>query len=717
MLSRLLQKNTNPIETIILKKIKDVIEENLKINYMILAKRSLLITPKTFIEMYANFVLDNTLVDKNLMKLQDKHIWEKNSWNVFLQELKARLESKDANFIFNLKLPETFLKKFLKIRNIDIDFDIVWDLISQNDTYEDMEKSLNDKYTNLDKSSKEKIRKSLKSFNILNNYKNYIFVVKESFIIIEVSWVKEIYTTRDALNLANIKDFSYYINDKTKYEINILWDDFFIYKKEEIEHYKANRIYWLSEVRNQFLMTWLVNNMTNYDFWDLNITYFYGDPLNPHKINASVRHKWKYKILNFKNVRDFDVNVLDSDIITLGWKLSWVVTVTNLKVGRFSYRVLIIRKNWIYFLNIRKTEWIPYTTKELLEKSWASINKFMLVDGEENKNVKLDMDYQLKHFDIDFPLGYSDEDTEVFFSKLISASKWTFWINGKTNSWKSTSLKNLIKRFYEHSRNELGTNKNILMIENPIEWYDYYLKQVEVDDEDIDDYKAIIMGIKRADLDMCIFWELRTYDVFGIFNEVSNSLPVFSTFHVWTAESFLSILKYYSDKAGLNYLDILWNVNVSLIQIPLEAEVIEKEQRDYYKPEEKTELITSIYSRFRLNWDDLTTEENDFKEIISDLINLMFEKWYYPIKSYIKWRYKLNYEILTWDMLSMFLSKKETNFWDIYKYLGYSNNMLYKTFMQFINGEMIFENVKLDEYSHDVKIKTLQKVKDYILAQ
>jgi hypothetical protein len=50
-----------------------------------------------------------------------------------------------------------------------------------------MEKSLNDKYTNLDKSSKEKIRKSLKSFNILNNYKNYIFVVKESFIIIEVS--------------------------------------------------------------------------------------------------------------------------------------------------------------------------------------------------------------------------------------------------------------------------------------------------------------------------------------------------------------------------------------------------------------------------------------------------------------------------------------------------------------------------------------------------
>jgi hypothetical protein len=50
-----------------------------------------------------------------------------------------------------------------------------------------MEKSLDAKYTNLDKSSKEKIRKSLKAFNILNNFKNHIFVVKESFIIIEVN--------------------------------------------------------------------------------------------------------------------------------------------------------------------------------------------------------------------------------------------------------------------------------------------------------------------------------------------------------------------------------------------------------------------------------------------------------------------------------------------------------------------------------------------------
>lgn len=716
MFSKLFKKDTNSVEEIILKRIKWVLEESLKINYMILTKRTLLITEKTFVDLYSNFVLDSALVDKSLLKLQNKSSNEKNSGNVFLQELKNRIESKDSNFIYNIKLPENLLKKFLHVKNIDTDYDIIWDIINQNDDIDAMEKSLEEKYSNLDKSTKEKIKKSLKAFNNLNNFRDYVFTVKENFIILNVGDFQEVYSTRENLYLSNIKDISYYVQDKSKYSINILWDDFFNYKKEEIEHYKSNRIYGLNEVRNNFLMTWLCNNMTSYDFWDLNITYFYGDPLNPHKINASVRHKWKYKIINYKNLRDFDLNILDSDIITLGWKLSWVVTVTNLKVGRFSYRVLIMRKNGIYFLNIRKTEWIPYTVKELIEKSWVNVNKYIIEDGKENKNVKLDTDYSLKHFDIDFPLGYSDNDTEVFFSKLISASKGTFWINGKTNSWKSTSLKNLIKRFYEFSRNDLGTNKNILMIENPIEWYDYYLKQIEVDDEDIDDYKAIIMGIKRADLDMCIFWELRTYDVFGIFNEISNSLPVFSTFHVGTAESFLSILKYYADKAGLNHLDIFWNVNVSLIQIPLEAEVAPEESRNYFAPEEKDELIKQIYARFRLNEVDLTTEEMDFKTIISDLITLMFDKGYYPIKSYAKGRYKLNYEILTWDMLSMFLAKKETNFGDIYKYLGYTNNMLYKTFMQFVSGEMIFENVKLDEYSHDVKIKTLQKVKEYLLS-
>ncbi len=713
MLSKLFEKK-NSLEELTLKKIKNTIDDQLKINYMILSKRSLLISNKTFVTIYSRFILDNILVDKNNLKIQNPLNGGKNSWNIFLQEIINKIDAWDTDFIFDAKISEFILKKFLRIRNIENDFEVSWNIITQNDTFTDMLKYLDEKYSNLEKSEKERIKTSLTTFNNLHNFKNYTHILKEWYIILNVGWVNEVYTTKENLRLSTIKDFSYYIEDKQKYSINILWDDFFAYKKNEIEEYNSNKVYGLSEVRNPFLMTYLANNMTNYDFGDLNITYFYADPLNPHKINASVRHKWKYKILNYRNIKDFDLNVLDSDIITLGWKLSGVVTVTNLKVGRFSYRVLIIRKNWIYFLNIRKTEWVPYTVRELEQKSQANIKSFIIDESNEELRVKLHVDYPLKHFDIDFPLWYSDEDSDSFFSKLASSSKGTFWINGKTNSWKSTSLKNLIKRYYDYSKETLHTNKNILMIENPIEWYDYYLKQIEVDDEDIDDYKAIIMWIKRADLDMCVFWELRTYDVFGIFNEVSNSLPVFSTFHVGTAESFLSILKYYSDKAWLNYLDVFWNVNASIIQIPLETESAAPELRNYYSLEEKNDLLEMIYTRFRINTENIEWKQQEFKSLITDIINTMFEKNIFPIKSYTTGKYRLNYEILTWDMLGLFLDDEQTNVAKIYDYLGYTNNILYKTFVEFIDGKMIFDNVKIDEYSHDVKMKTLTQIQKYL---
>ena len=713
MLSKLFEKK-NSLEELTLKKIKNTIDDQLKINYMILSKRSLLISNKTFVTIYSRFILDNILVDKNNLKIQNPLNGGKNSWNIFLQEIINKIDAWDTDFIFDAKISEFILKKFLRIRNIENDFEVSWNIITQNDTFTDMLKYLDEKYSNLEKSEKERIKTSLTTFNNLHNFKNYTHILKEWYIILNVGWVNEVYTTKENLRLSTIKDFSYYIEDKQKYSINILWDDFFAYKKNEIEEYNSNKVYGLSEVRNPFLMTYLANNMTNYDFGDLNITYFYADPLNPHKINASVRHKWKYKILNYRNIKDFDLNVLDSDIITLGWKLSGVVTVTNLKVGRFSYRVLIIRKNWIYFLNIRKTEWVPYTVRELEQKSQANIKSFIIDESNEELRVKLHVDYPLKHFDIDFPLWYSDEDSDSFFSKLASSSKGTFWINGKTNSWKSTSLKNLIKRYYDYSKETLHTNKNILMIENPIEWYDYYLKQIEVDDEDIDDYKAIIMWIKRADLDMCVFWELRTYDVFGIFNEVSNSLPVFSTFHVGTAESFLSILKYYSDKAWLNYLDVFWNVNASIIQIPLETESAAPELRNYYSLEEKNDLLEMIYTRFRINTENIEWKQQEFKSLITDIINTMFEKNIFPIKSYTTGKYRLNYEILTWDMLGLFLDDEQTNVAKIYDYLGYTNNILYKTFVEFIDGKMIFDIVKIDEYSHDVKMKTLTQIQKYL---
>lgn len=690
----LFSKKQLSIKDMILANIQKILVYTISINYMILSKRTLLVSEHLFVDLYSTFVV-NSLPDDEAQLISYKQL----------------LERKKIDFLFTIKMTEEILLKSFNIEYINHDYEAIWEDIENKENEENIRIQVKQQFENINKDLLEKINLNLSYIYHLSNYKRNTFILKESFIIIDTEDFQYVYITNSNLTLVNIKSISYYINDKKKYKIIVLSDDFFHKIKKDIESFKNNRVLWLNEIRNPFLLTYLTNNMTSDRFGDFNLTYFYWDETNPFKINCSIRIDWNYKQINYSNISDFDLNLLDSDIITLWWKLSWINTVTNLKVGRFSYRCLIIRKNWIYYLNLRKTEWVIYSPEDLKDKSWLEVHEY-IIDPEtnNNKNVKLDVKKEMKHFDIDFPLWYKQEDIDVFFNKLVSASKWTFWINGKTNSWKSTSLKNLLKQYYDFNV-ENDKNKNILMIENPIEWYDYYLKQVEVDDEDIEDYKSIIMWIKRADLDLCIFWELRTYDVFGIFNEISNSLPVFSTFHVWSIESFMSMLKYYSDKAGLNYMDVFGNVNVSLVQIPLDYEKAPAEERFYYREEERWELLSYIYARFKLNNPKLIKQEILLKESLTELIDLMFENKKYPIKKYKKSKRRLYYENLTWDILSLFITQWESSFSKIYDYVWYSNNILYNTLLDFIDWIMIFDNVKLDEYSFDVKLATLAEIK------
>ena len=676
-------------------KVKLLLKNNLNINYMILGKRTLVVSEKMFIDLYTKLILET--------------VWGSDESMI---NFKNKLDAKNTEFMFTIQMNAEILSKCFKLTNIDEDYEKIWDsLTNKKNDYDDIKKEIVEKYQKISGNIVQKIIENLLNIYYLSRYKRNKFVLREGFILMDVDDHQYVFTINDNLNLLNLKTISYYVSNKKKYTILTLSDKFFYKYKSEIEDYENTRISGLSEVRNSFLLTYLCNNLTNTRFWDFNLTYFYRDVSNPHKVNCSIRLDWKYQFLNYSNITDFDLNLVDSDIITLWWRLSGIITVTDLKVWRFSYRCLIIRKNGVYFLNIRKAEWICYSVKDLSEKAWFDAEKYIVdPDTNDNKNVWIDIDRKSKHFDIDFPLEYKQEDIDVCFNKLMSSSKGTFWVNGKTNSWKSTTLKNILKNYYETSRNK-WTNKNVMMIENPIEGYDYYLKQIEVDDEDLEDYKSIIMAIKRADLDLCVIWELRTYDVFGIFNEISNSLPVFSTFHVWTISSFLSLLKYYSDKASLNYLDVFANVNISIVQIPLEYETLPKAERTYYSTWEKDKFLEFVFSRFRLNEKDLMKEQEELKNALKKIIDLMFKNKMYPLKQYSKWsKFRLYYEILTWEMLSLFLTKKETEFWKIYDYLWYNNTILYNTFTAFLDWELLFENVKLDDYSYEVKMETLKQI-------
>ncbi len=691
-------KKQKSLKDILHERVKEVLKENMKINYMIIPRRTLLTSEKFFVDINAKYIID---------------LHSKSESDLF--GMQTNLNADKHWFIFNNSLSYEILAKCFSIKYISPEFEEFWWKLEKKDSdFYTLKDEIDEKYNWIWVKLSAKVEEEAENLYKIEQFTRSDFFIKDTFLLIKDTDDDYIFTTAENLTLLNIRTFSFYVRNRKNYRIVVVSNQFFSKYKKKIEDYKNTRVYWLSEIKNPFLITYLCNNMTNLDFWDFNLTYFYGDELNPFKINCSVRYKRDYRIINYDDLNDFDLNLLDWDIITLWGKLSWVVTVTNVKVGRFTYRVLIVRKNWIYFLNFRKVEWIPYTIQELEEKSWLDVDSYIIDEENSNPKVKLDPDRELKHFDIDFPLWYSQQDIDAIFGKLVSSTKWTFWINWKTNSWKSTSLKNMMLKFYEHYR-EKWVNKNILMIENPIEWFDYYFKQIEVDDEDVEDYKSIIMWIKRADLDMCVFWELRTYDVFGIFNEVSNSLPVVSTFHVWTAESFLSILKYYCDKADLNWRDVFGAVNTSIVQIPLPIEKVERQDADTYKPEDKQELLWDIFSRFRLNEEDLTVEEKEFKAALKEIIDKMFDKWIYPIRSYSdKAKPILFYEILTWDMLWLYLNKQETEFSQIYKYLWYTNNILYKTFLAFIDWKMTFDNVKIDDYSFEVRVETLKKVSVYL---
>ena len=692
-------KKKNQLLVSVEKELLKMIKEDFEIKYMIVPKRTLKVSER---------FLEKELVKFTILK------WWNNETK--LLSLNNYINQKKIDFVYTTPLPTDLLVKCFNIKYISDSLWTLWDKIDLKwNVISQLKRRISviDWLTKVAKWKKTlSIDEELKYIKIMIEFKTKKFVLKDIFFLIEDEWIQYIYTTKEYLSLRNIRDVSYYVQDKKKYQFIVLPENIFFSWKAIMDEYKAVRVKGLDQIVNPFLLTYLANNMTNTDFWDFNITYFYKDEDNPYKINVSVRYKGKYKFLRVKWVNDFDLNQLDSDVITLWGKLAWTITVTDLKVWRFSYRCLIIRKNWLYYLNLRKTEWVVYTPEELKEKSWVDVEKYLIPEDNSNKDYFLDPNHKLKHFDIDFPLAYTQDDVDLVFSKLSSATKWTFWICGKTNSWKSTSLKNLLLKYYEYNREVNKENRNIMMIENPIEWFDYYFKQIEVSDEDQEEYKDILMAIKRADLDLCVVWELRTYEVFGIVNEIANSLPLFSTFHVWTIESFLSILKYYSDKGDLNFRDVFANVNTCIVQIPLP---LEKWEKKFCKEEDIPTLKKEILLRFRLNRpdNDLTEEELNLKNKLMELIDTMIENWYWPLKRYTKQKYELYYEILTGDMINIYLAKNEKAFWNIYKYIWWDNNILYKTLVDFIEWRMIFDYVKLDEYWFEVKIQTL----DYAIQQ
>jgi len=680
------------------KDINKFFTDSFNFDYLVLSKRLLKVNEDLFIKKLTEFFYKHYVSTTNTERI-----------NVNLT-----LELMNKFFFHQIEL--SFLELYFKITYIS-EYDFNWiDEMYENNTIEEQKKNNND----------NKFKKVDIFINTLFNYKTYDIEMWNRFFIINNNWTFFIFIPERHLDLNTLREISFKI--EKKYEICVLDHHVYNQEKAKIQDYLDKKITWLDNIINPYLKYYFINSLINKDVWDFNLTYFFWKR-NVH-INTSMRYKWKYRLLEIEWEDDLDVNYIEADIISLNGWLSWVISYTKINLWNAEYRVLIIRKDELYYLNIRPfSSWLyrketeEETINDILDRSNFNIEPFIFNFGKFKNNIfisnnwfaKLNYKKELNHANINFPLAYSQKNIDVFLKKLIvPKTSWFFFINWPVWSWKSVSLMNFLKYYYDYSVKNSFENKNVLILENPVEMFSSYLKQIQVDDEDFDDYKEILLAIKRADTDLVSIWELRNFSLFWIINEIAMSQPVITTFHVSNIQSFLELIIDYSKKSWLVYQNVFWRINVSICQLLLDIENIEwlDNIKDYfYKKSEKKELYEEFSIKLSLykEWD----KGNELKKIIIEFINFLWKIEKYPLKISPWNTYKkVIEESISSDDIMNFLEdwNNEHSLSKIYNYTWYDNTILYKTLRLFVEWKMILTNIKFEEISLNNKIAIFNKL-------
>lgn len=716
-----LRKKTS--DEIIKEKLIKEFKKDFKVSMNILPSKSLIWRESKFISVFANYIF---LKNKERIKNAHPDLTDLELLEETTNELRVKLEELNGNNdpFYKENLDKILFSNFFNIIDINntIEKMIIDELNSENENRKSLVEKLEFLYTNLSWKIKKITKKHLQYLNELVNFKKYLTTSKPSFIYLKNDdWLDLIFIKEEDFYLSTLKDCSYFIEKKGNYFYILLSWDFFNIIRQKIDDYYSNRIVWLSDVSNPYLFSYLVNKLQKKHWGDLNLTYFNdGNTNNPDKVHCSVRINWCYKRMIVQGVKDFELDELMSNITSIWGSPQWIFSDTDIQVWKFSFRVCIINTGGLFILNLRPTESDYYKQEDIEKRGNVSISKY-IVDEEKVSDdwhkiglggyVYFDTSKKSKHFNLDYSHPYSQNDKDVFFYKLLNATKWTFWINGKTGSGKSMSLKSLLIEFVDTNIENYNT-KNILMVEQPKEWRDYNIKQIMIDDKNKKRYMDLMTGIKRVDLDLCVIWEIRTNTVFWIINEISNSLPVCSTFHVATIEKFMTQLKDYSDKNWLNINDVLWNVNLSVCQILLDVDKQDDFKKKFFYTINDLDIITdSFKKKISLNDEDMSDLEKNLINKFREMVKKGFEKGMTPISKYSKKEKTWFYEMLTSGMINSFLRDWKTSYWDIYKYVWLSNTILYKTIKSFLEGNTTIENIKNEDYPTYVLEQTL----DYII--
>lgn len=163
-------------------------------------------------------------------------------------------------------------------------------------------------------------------------------------------------------------------------------------------------------------------------------------------------------------------------------------------------------------------------------------------------------------------LGFGEKVELLIKKSITSSSNGFYFIAGETNSGKTTALYSMLYYLYSYMKNELGREKKIMTIDNPLEYDIDGFISVDIQDTKgtereltVDD---IIAAFLRSDPDIVCLTEMRKRAEFEAFFRVGlRGHPAFATLH---ANSVLSSIELLEGSTDINPYELRGNMRLIL---------------------------------------------------------------------------------------------------------------------------------------------------------
>lgn len=317
-------------------------------------------------------------------------------------------------------------------------------------------------------------------------------------------------------------------------------------------------------------LTWLFNKNINIkwiqqNFKQVLLLSYYDDEISDITLfwwkqsNFSyflVRKKWKYQKVWFKRSESIQdsfwfwlIENCIENIISMWWSVSSEKqSDTSIRFWWINYRIWIV-KDW-------DRVWIVMRKAQNSE-SWVDLKKFM----DENWLVYMNRELTYKKESFWLYQTYDKEDVDLMLWYVMSTT-WLICISWSTWSWKSVSMRNFLNHVYQSS---LSKNiwRKISTFEDPIEAENRNFMQFNFKKNEL---PRAILAIKRIDLDDCLIWEIRDYEMLPWILEALDTVWCYTTMHSPTVWSALFLLKKWSTQSKVDLVDILYALKILMAQ-------------------------------------------------------------------------------------------------------------------------------------------------------